>query len=374
MATFEVLDELMEITGSTELHKRLRFWFVQEIAEKEGLLKFLRGRCDDLRRKNVRRRMLIREIEALGERGVAVEAGEEENALLLRNTGERLSSQEEYNRRVDERKEQEQQRKLFQETVIYKHKNGHNLWKGIEAAFAYPVTLEKRLKMLCSRFMKYMVMLGTAETLRYGFAFYDNNASVYHVVSICSKDWHYTRMSLHENGTSWRSEVDLMGRARGMYQDENRNSPFNHEKAWAILGQHAKWDAPEVAPVDLTKDETGDFHATVNTDELFGADPRPRPRQTTSPKIPNPKLGVHGRSHSSQFGEFVSHELRLKREAAEKAFEASKDKDETIKSLEELRFLALSTKDLSDDDAFWILRKKKSNQSQVTRRNADGTE
>ncbi|GJU56066.1 hypothetical protein Tco_1229780 [Tanacetum coccineum] len=48
-----------------------------------------------------------------------IEAGEEENALLLRNTGERLSSQEEYNRRVDERKEQEQQRKLFQETVKY---------------------------------------------------------------------------------------------------------------------------------------------------------------------------------------------------------------------------------------------------------------
>nr|GEU82005.1 hypothetical protein [Tanacetum cinerariifolium] len=61
---------------------------------------------------------------------------------------------------------------------------------------------------------------------------------------------------------------------------------------------------------------------------------------------------------SSQFGEFLSHELRLKREAAEKAFEASKDKDEMIKSLEELRFLALSTKDLSDDDAYWIERKK----------------
>ncbi|GJY62429.1 hypothetical protein Tco_0463086 [Tanacetum coccineum] len=81
----------------------------------------------------------------------------------------------------------------------------------------------------------------------------------------------------HRLKKSGESEVDLMGRARGMYQDENRNSPFNHEKAWAILRQHAKWDAPEVAPVDLTEDETGDFHATVNTDELFGADPRPRP-------------------------------------------------------------------------------------------------
>ncbi|GKC94343.1 hypothetical protein Tco_1159785 [Tanacetum coccineum] len=69
MATFEVLDELMEITGSTELHKRMRFWFVQEIAEEEGLLKFLRDRCDGLRRKNARRRVLIREMEALGECG-----------------------------------------------------------------------------------------------------------------------------------------------------------------------------------------------------------------------------------------------------------------------------------------------------------------
>ncbi|GJW61043.1 hypothetical protein Tco_0110378 [Tanacetum coccineum] len=55
MSTFEVLDELMEITGSTELHKRMRFWFVQEIAEEEGLLKFLRDRCDDLRRNKARR-------------------------------------------------------------------------------------------------------------------------------------------------------------------------------------------------------------------------------------------------------------------------------------------------------------------------------
>nr|GEU56769.1 hypothetical protein [Tanacetum cinerariifolium] len=45
-------------------------------------------------------------------------------------------------------------------------------------------------------------------------------------------------------------------------------------------------------------------------------------------------------------------------DATEKTFEASKDKDETIKSLEVLRFLALSTKDLSDDDAYWIEQKK----------------
>ncbi|GJZ92145.1 hypothetical protein Tco_1298688 [Tanacetum coccineum] len=73
MATFEVLDKLMEITGSTELYKRMRFWFVQEIAEKEGLLRFLNDRCDDLRRKSARRCVLIRKIEALGDRRVVVD-------------------------------------------------------------------------------------------------------------------------------------------------------------------------------------------------------------------------------------------------------------------------------------------------------------
>nr|GEX83567.1 hypothetical protein [Tanacetum cinerariifolium] len=85
------------------------------------------------------------------------------------------------------------------------------------------------------------------------------------------------------------NEVDLMGWAQVMYQDESRNSPFNHEKAWAILRQQAKWDAPEVAPVELTEDETDDFHAMVNTDELFGADTRPRPPANNAPeKKPNP--------------------------------------------------------------------------------------
>lgn len=91
MATFEVLDELMEITGSTELHKRMRFWFVQEIAEEEGLLKFLRDRCDDLRRKNVRRHVLIREMEAMGERGVAVDSLESLKQTHARETAKLAS-------------------------------------------------------------------------------------------------------------------------------------------------------------------------------------------------------------------------------------------------------------------------------------------
>ncbi|GJX79906.1 hypothetical protein Tco_0328055 [Tanacetum coccineum] len=86
MVTFEVLDELMEITSLTELHKRMRFWFVQEIAEEKGLQKFLRDRCDELRRKNARRRVLIREMEGLGERGVAVDSLESLKQTHARET------------------------------------------------------------------------------------------------------------------------------------------------------------------------------------------------------------------------------------------------------------------------------------------------
>ncbi|GKD56090.1 hypothetical protein Tco_1289477 [Tanacetum coccineum] len=118
--------------------------------------------------------------------------------------------------------------------------------------------------------------------------------------------------------------------------------------------EHAKWDAPDPTPVDLTEDE---HVPPVNTQELFGPDARPLPpgkerlgKKTKSDTSAN----TGGSSSSSQFGEFMSHELRLKREAAEKAFEVAKEKDRTITRLEVLRFLALSTKDFSDDDAYYI--------------------
>nr|GEW73089.1 hypothetical protein [Tanacetum cinerariifolium] len=57
-----------------KLFKNYSKEFGQEIAEEEGLLKFLNDRCDDLRRKNDRRRVLIRKMEALEEPGVAVDS------------------------------------------------------------------------------------------------------------------------------------------------------------------------------------------------------------------------------------------------------------------------------------------------------------
>nr|GEV00861.1 hypothetical protein [Tanacetum cinerariifolium] len=51
-------------------------------------------------------------------------------------------------------------------------------------------------------------------------------------------------------------------------------------------------------------------------------------------------------------------ELCLKQKAAERVFEAQAEKDRTLMRLEELRFLATSTKDLDDDDAYWIKKQK----------------
>nr|GEX61910.1 hypothetical protein [Tanacetum cinerariifolium] len=103
---------------------------------------------------------------------------------------------------------------------------------------------------------------------------------------------------------SGENNVDVMKRAQSIYRDEHKGVAFCQKDAWAILKFHPKWDAPE--QVDLTRDE-----------------------------------------------------LRLKWKAAERAFEAQAEKDRTLMRLEELRFLAASTKDLDDDDAYWIKKQKR---------------
>nr|GEW91605.1 glycoside hydrolase, family 79 [Tanacetum cinerariifolium] len=55
------------------------------------LLKFLRDRCDALRRKNARRHVLIREMEALGERGLAVDSLESLKQTHARETAKLAS-------------------------------------------------------------------------------------------------------------------------------------------------------------------------------------------------------------------------------------------------------------------------------------------
>nr|GFB16378.1 hypothetical protein [Tanacetum cinerariifolium] len=78
---------------------------------------------------------------------------------------------------------------------------------------------------------------------------------------------------------------------------------------------------------------------------------RPQTTARQENQIRRHDASTGGSSTSTQFGELMEQELRLKREAAEMAFEAQAKKDRTLMRLEELRFLATSTKDLDDDDA-----------------------
>nr|GEU99410.1 hypothetical protein [Tanacetum cinerariifolium] len=109
--------------------------------------------------------------------------------------------------------------------------------------------------------------------------------------------------------------------------------------------------------VDLTGDVPG-----ATQEDLFGHDARPRPAGKPQP-AKKTKSGstasTGGSTASTQFEELMEQELRLKREAAERAFEAQAEKDRTLMLLEELRFLATSTKDLDYDDAYWIKKQKR---------------
>nr|GEW65075.1 hypothetical protein [Tanacetum cinerariifolium] len=97
-------------------------------------------------------------------------------------------------------------------------------------------------------------------------------------------------------------------------------------------------------------------------EDLFGHDARPlpagKPRPAKKTKS-DATASTGGSSASTQFGELMEQELRLKRKAAERAFEAQAEKDRTLMQLEELRYLATSTKYLDNDDAYWIKKQKR---------------
>nr|GEY77607.1 hypothetical protein [Tanacetum cinerariifolium] len=130
---------------------------------------------------------------------------------------------------------------------------------------------------------------------------------------------------------------------------------FYQEDAWAILKFYPKWDATK--QVDLTGDVPG-----ATKEDLLGQDARPRPAGKPRPAKKTKSdatASTCGSSASTQFRELMEQELRLKREAAERDFEAQSKKDRTLMRLEDLRFLATSTKDLDDDAAYWIKKQKR---------------
>ncbi|GKD15744.1 hypothetical protein Tco_1200151 [Tanacetum coccineum] len=106
----------------------------------------------------------------------------------------------------------------------------------------------------------------------------------------------------------------------------------------------------------------GDVPGALSGRIYAGHDARPRPSSKQRPAKKSKSdatASTGGSSASAQFEELMEQELRLKWEAAERAFEAQAEKDRTLMRLKELRFLATSTKDLDEDDAHWIKKQKK---------------
>nr|GEW84625.1 RNA-directed DNA polymerase, eukaryota, reverse transcriptase zinc-binding domain protein [Tanacetum cinerariifolium] len=156
-------------------------------------------------------------------------------------------------------------------------------------------------------------------------------------------------------GKSGENDVDVLKRAQSIYRDEHKRVAFCQEDAWAILKFHPKWGAP--AQVDLTGDVPG-----ATQEDLSGHDARPRPAGKPRPAKKTKSdatASIGGSSASTQFEELMEQKFRLEREAAERNFEAQAERDRTLMRLEELRFLANSTKDLDEDDAYWIKKQKR---------------
>ncbi|GJV80837.1 glutathione S-transferase T3-like protein [Tanacetum coccineum] len=110
-------------------------------------------------------------------------------------------------------------------------------------------------------------------------------------------------------GKSGENDVDYLKRAQSIYRDEHKGVAFSQEDAWA--------------------------------EDLFGHDARPRPAGKPRPAKETKSdatASTDGSSASTQFGELMEHELRQKREAAERAFEAQAEKDRTLMRLKELSF------------------------------------
>nr|GEW92382.1 glutathione S-transferase T3-like [Tanacetum cinerariifolium] len=133
------------------------------------------------------------------------------------------------------------------------------------------------------------------------------------------------------------------------------NTAYKRAKRLGKSGEN-DLDLMKQAQIDLTGDIPG-----ATQEDLFGHDARPRPADKPRPakKIKSDATArTGGSSASTQFGELMEQELRLKRKATERAFEAQAEKDRILMRLEELRFLATSTKDLDDGDAYRIKKQK----------------
>ncbi|GJX00193.1 glutathione S-transferase T3-like protein [Tanacetum coccineum] len=129
------------------------------------------------------------------------------------------------------------------------------------------------------------------------------------------------------NRKNEENEADLIEAVKTVYL-ERVGKKFQYPHVWKILKEYPKWDAAE--PID------GD-----NLQEVFGRDKRERPA---------------GKQH-----------YRRKCDAAERAYEAQREKDLAIKKCEEIKFLMIDTSNLPPHKRAFIERQ----QSEIMRKYQD---
>ncbi|GKC16047.1 hypothetical protein Tco_1012829 [Tanacetum coccineum] len=149
------------------------------------------------------------------------------------------------------------------------------------------------------------------------------------------------------NRKSGENEADLIETVKTVYL-ERVGKKFQYPHVWKILKEYPKWDAAE--PID------GD-----NLQEVFGPDKRERPagKQRAGKKQKSVETsGSTGGSQSESVSSLVSQDYRRKCDAAERAYEAQREKDLAIKKCEEMRFLMIDTSNLPPHKRAFIERQQ----------------
>ncbi|GJY13596.1 hypothetical protein Tco_0382905 [Tanacetum coccineum] len=158
----------------------------------------------------------------------------------------------------------------------------------------------------------------------------------------------------HLTRKSGESDADLVENAKTSYI-ERCGRKFQYDHVWIILKNYPKWNAAE--PIDED-----------NLEELFGPDPRERPagkqralkkqKSVDTSSAGGSTGGSTGGSQSESVSSLVSQDYRRKCDAAERAYEAKREKELAMMQCRELEFLMLDPSTLPPEKRAIIEKKQ----------------
>ncbi|GJX87233.1 hypothetical protein Tco_0339247 [Tanacetum coccineum] len=155
----------------------------------------------------------------------------------------------------------------------------------------------------------------------------------------------------HLTRKSEESDADLVENAKTSYMERYGNKKFMYDHVWNILKNYSKWNASEPIGED-------------NLQELFGPDSRECPAgKQRAPKnqksVDTSSVGGSTRgSQSESISGLLSQDYRRKCEAAERAYEAKREKELAMMQCRELEFLMLDHSTLPPAKRAIIKRKQ----------------